>query len=96
MKTKAESPAHSYRYHEELRARVHDSSAGTHLHLTWRGILEETETPREDVPQGEPGVKIFSARCEMMREKTATEASDMVLVRSSVSAVGLRRRPTSV
>ncbi|XP_005754792.1 hippocampus abundant transcript-like protein 1 [Pundamilia nyererei] len=28
-------------------------------------------------------MKIFSARCEMMREKTATEASDMVLVRSS-------------
>ncbi|KAF3851567.1 hypothetical protein F7725_013339 [Dissostichus mawsoni] len=45
--------------------------------------MEETEKPQEDAEQQGLDVNIITARCEMNREKTATEANDNMLVRAS-------------
>lgn len=50
-----------------------------------RDTLEETENPPEDAERHELDVKIVAARCEMNPGKSATEAGDIMLVRSSVS-----------
>ena len=70
----------------QARPRVHDSAARTWRWSTRWDTLEETEKPREDAGHRGLDVRIVAATCDMNREKTATEANDIMLVRSPVSA----------